>query len=105
MSLGTRIRRARIKLGLSQVKLAKAAKINAMTVSNYETGEKKGLHASTLFRLASALETTPEYLMFGTRRKPVPGVVGEVKELVDACKGLSPAAMAKLITAAKKLQK
>lgn len=105
MSLGKRIRAARIKLGLSQSMLAKAAKVNVMTVSRYEIGARKGLRVSTLFKLAAALKTSPEYLMLGTRQKSINEAEGSIKKLTDACKALSPNDIAKLIAAAKALRK
>ena len=85
--------------------LAKVAKVNVMTISRYETGVRKGLRVSTLLKLAAALKASPEYLMHGTRQKSINEAVGSIKKLMDACKALSPNDIAKLIAAAKALQK
>jgi transcriptional regulator with XRE-family HTH domain len=105
MNLGKRIRATRIKLGLSQPRLAKLAKMNVMTISRYETGVRKGLRVSSLLKLAVALKTSPEYLVYGNRHKPINEADGSIKKLVDACKVLSPNDIKKLIATAKALQK
>ena len=103
MSMGKRIKNARTKLGLKQSELAAAVKINQVTISKYETDFTKNPRSNIMFGIAAALGTTPEYLQFGTTQKHIHDTVGGVRKLLDVCVGLSPDAIAKLISVAKTL--
>lgn len=65
MSLGLRIRTLRKEKGMTQVQLAAKAGVSQPTVSSYELDQVTEWRAEILFRLAAALETTPEYLAKG----------------------------------------
>jgi len=52
MSIGKRIKKARIKLGLSQAQLATTAKTSQETISKYERGVSKSPRSDVMFRIA-----------------------------------------------------
>lgn len=60
---GRRLAEKRIERGWTQVKLARLAGVDVMTISRVERGTKKGLDVASLFRLARALDTTADYLL------------------------------------------
>lgn len=62
--LGQRIRAARLRLGLTQERLAEAAGISVPHLSNIENGKKR-LGLETLLRIALALGVTPDRLLGG----------------------------------------
>lgn len=70
MNIHRRIKERREKLGLSMQAVADAAGVSAwQTVQQWEKGEGEGGTApkrERLKRVAAVLETTPEYLLFGT---------------------------------------
>lgn len=61
---GFRLEQARKREGLGQRKLALAAKIGHNTVHRIESGEHQ-MTVLTAIALASVLECTPEWLLFG----------------------------------------
>lgn len=66
MTIGDRIKAARIAAGLTQEQLARAVEAGGgkQQVSNWETGFRVP-RRETLTRIADALGTTPGKLMFG----------------------------------------
>jgi transcriptional regulator with XRE-family HTH domain len=60
--LRERVRQRRILLGLSQQDLAEAAHVSQAQISRYEKGENSPT-GQPLTDLASALETTPDWLL------------------------------------------
>lgn len=64
--MGDRIKARRCELGLSQEELASRAGISRVQVSNLERGECKNAQGRTVMALAMALETTVDWLFFGT---------------------------------------
>lgn len=69
-SLGDRIRRARVKKGLSQVSLADAIGVKAGTLSGYER-EYRRPDVEMLGRIASVLGVSTDYLL-GRTDDPTP---------------------------------
>ncbi len=65
-TLGARVRRRRILLGLSQEGLASAAGLHRNAIGNLERGEFDP-KATTLVRVARALATDPGTLLRGLR--------------------------------------
>lgn len=63
-SIGSRIRQARRRLGVSQEHLAQSCEMRATTVSRHETGRAVP-GGVALVRLALALGVTAEWLVFG----------------------------------------
>jgi len=64
ISVGSRIKSARLSIGLSQVELASAANVSQPTVANWEN-DSHAPRKNALTRLAKILETTPHWLMSG----------------------------------------
>ncbi len=63
MEFKERLKNCRKALGLSQEELAKKAGVTGRTIQNYELGTRKPQHIEIVSRLATALETTVEYLL------------------------------------------
>ena len=73
-SIGSRIHDRRVELGLSVDKLAEMLGKNRATIYRYESSEIENLRISVIGPLASALQTTPAYLMgWSTEKNPTPG--------------------------------
>lgn len=62
-SFGSRVKKRREELGMTQPELAKAAGIKQPTVSNIESGRNKG--SSYVVQLATALKCSPHWLATG----------------------------------------
>ena len=63
MTIGQRIKQKRIEAGLSVEEMAKKLNKNRATIYRYESDEIENLPISILSPLATALNTTPAYLM------------------------------------------
>lgn len=74
---GQKIRRMRLKKGLTQEKLAELIDVSQRTLSGIETGDSF-VTAETFDRLVSALNTTPEDLFFISHLKPVSELKNEI---------------------------
>ena len=61
----SRVAKRRKELGLTQAELAKRAKMPQSTISQIENGRNKS--STDLLGLATALETTPNYLVYGIK--------------------------------------
>lgn len=70
VTMGQRIRDARLKAGLTQEDFAKAIGASQSAVANWETEENKP-RRDLMLRIAKVLDTTPEQLEFGSNLKPV----------------------------------
>lgn len=68
-SVGERIKQARIRIGLSQMELADAAKVSQPTIANWENATHIP-RRQTLDKLASLLETSPYWLESGIGANP-----------------------------------
>ena len=66
MSLTERIRTAREQAGLSQADVAKALRISASAVNQWEQGLSKNIKLRHFFALASLLGQDPRWLATGT---------------------------------------
>lgn len=64
--MGERIKQRRLELGISQDELARRSGISRVQISNLERGESKNAHGYTLMALASVLETTVDWLFYGS---------------------------------------
>ena len=62
-SVADRLRLARENRGWSQVELSKRSKVHHMLISRIETKAKKDVNATTLRRLALALQVSGDYLL------------------------------------------
>ncbi|ACD15579.1 helix-turn-helix domain-containing protein [Paraburkholderia phytofirmans] len=67
-TIGTRIQRRREDLNLSTRQLAGAVGISNAAVTKLEKDQSKSPSAENLFRLAIALKTDPQYLLYGEQR-------------------------------------
>lgn len=65
MSLGERIKQARLAAELSQSQVADAVEVTVGAVSAWETGVAQGIRADTLFRLADLLRVSARWLATG----------------------------------------
>jgi len=65
MSVGERIVSTRAKLNYSQKKLSELSKIEQAQLCKIETGYVKKPHPQTLGKIATALNVSFEFLMFG----------------------------------------
>lgn len=63
--VGMRLKRARKLRGLSQVQLAKLAKVGQSSISEVETGESKSHQGVNLVAVASALKISASWLATG----------------------------------------
>jgi len=82
--LGTRLKTARSKKGLSQTELAQAIGVHYTQIGRYE---KKGAipSAEVLARIANALEVSSDFLMNGTAEELASGQLSD-KELLNQFK-------------------
>lgn len=70
-TVGERIKRRRLELGISQAALARSIKIKPPSLADIESGKTKRAAGQTLIDLARELRTDPEYLLSGVG-KPAP---------------------------------
>lgn len=63
MTTGERIKELRLQKGLSQEELGAMIGVKKAAINKYETGVVVNLKRSTIASLASALDTSPMYLM------------------------------------------
>ena len=63
MSIGSRIRKRRKELGLTQTELANRLKTTKQTIYKYENEIVTNLPSDRIEQLAKALDTTPQFLM------------------------------------------
>lgn len=70
-TVGQRIRKRRLELGISQAALARAVKIKPPSLADIESGKTKRAAGQTLIDIARELRTDPEYFLSGVN-KPSP---------------------------------
>ncbi len=102
-TIGSRIHDRRVELGFSVDELAARLGKNRATVYRYESAEIENFHISVIEPLATALQTTPAYLMGWTEDKEIPGTETDagVRELIEIVRALSPENRAKLVELAR----
>lgn len=66
MKWNDRVKEARVNAGISKSDFAKAVKVSAPTVTDWESGEIKKIDGENLLRAASVLGVTAEWIIFGT---------------------------------------
>lgn len=93
-TMGERIQSARIELGLSQNKLALAAKVPQSTLSAAERG-LRGLKTWDLSRIAKALKCTVAWLQTGIDESPLCAPVatipiGQIQYLINLARTRGP---------------
>ena len=104
-SIGSRIRGLREEMGINQSELARKAKVNQTTLSRYELDIVPNPRAPILFKLAAALETTPEYILNGRGPRSLSDLPSSIKDLIVAARDLPPDAIAALVGMANILKK
>ncbi len=87
--IGSNLRRARARAGLSQEKLGQLADVEAATLSRYENGHLAP-RFSTLGRLAAALKIAPEDLVKGRPGAGVPALRHDQQTLLKDYEALPP---------------
>jgi transcriptional regulator with XRE-family HTH domain len=80
MDFKDRLKEARTRKNLSQVKLAELTGVNVMNISRYERGEHKP-NTEILTKLANVLDVTTDFLMSGTIDEAAQNVISD-KELL-----------------------
>lgn len=68
MGIGKRIRFLRLAKGYAQTELATISKLNPPAISQYESGKREPINLS-LGRIAKALGTSTDYLIYGENEK------------------------------------
>ncbi len=104
MTVGLRIREKRKEMKLTQVQLAKLAKVSQATISDYENDVTTKHRADELMRIAAALRTTPEFLLEGTGPSDLSKSASDIDTLVDSFNKLNQNSRAALIAAAKAME-
>ena len=85
-AIGSRIREARQKLGMSQAALAEKSRISLPHISDVELGKKK-MQVATFIRIAEALQISTDELL----RPDIPEVRNIYSsELAEALNGCTP---------------
>lgn len=73
-TMGDRIRQLRIARGLTQSQLGELCDVTKSAVSQWEDGSTSNIKLQTFMKLCLALQTDPEYLIWGEDRGPeLPG--------------------------------
>lgn len=105
MDFGNRLRTMRKASGLTQVELAKRARVAQATVSELERGASKAAHSETLIALAKVLSCSPEWLSTGKGSPSAPISSGnpDLVELAQIFNELPPNLRAALMTTARSL--
>ena len=90
MSIGAKMRERRKFLKISADELGKKLGKDRSTIYRYENGDIESLPMEILGTIATALETTPAYLM-GWEEKPTPTIdvaslPPSVQEIVELCR-------------------
>lgn len=85
MTMGEKIRQARINAGLTQRELADKVGVKWSAIHKYETGMVVNLKQETIARLSEALGVRPAWLLGYTDEEPVaPQITKADEELVAA---------------------
>ena len=81
-NIGRRVNEARKERGFTQERLAEAADLSAVCISNIERGRKKA-SLESMIRIATALEVTVDSLVYGSRSADQNAYYPEVHELLE----------------------
>ena len=101
MSIGARIKGLRMDKGWTQSELAKYAGVSQPTVSSYENEPGLEHRAHILFKIAAALEVSPEYLKTGTGPTSLKDLKSDQKALLSVIEQLDDEKRALLLSLAK----
>lgn len=89
MSLGSRIRELRVAKGWTQNELARRSGVSQPTISAYENDADKDHKVDVLFRIAGALQVSPDYLRTGKGPMDLQDLHGSMSDLVLEAQGCS----------------
>lgn len=84
--LGYKIKRLRLKKGLTQEQLAEMADISLRSMSGIEAGENF-MTAQTMERLLGSLNVTVDELFTAEHLKPTEDLIGEIETIISSVKG------------------
>lgn len=82
--LGRRIRSRRRQIKMTQEQLAELANLSIPHTSHIETGKTK-VSLESLVKIANALHTTPDELMFDSFVESRPFIQNEIVDLLSDC--------------------
>lgn len=99
--IGLRIRELRRQRHWTQAHLAEVSEVEPSNISHIERGATK-LSLPTLVRLADALDTTPDVLLYGSLRHTAHITNGMINELVSDCTDRELVAIAEIIRTTKR---
>ena len=103
VAVGARIRARRKEIGMSQTELGKAIGVSFQQVQKYERGWNR-VAASTLFRIAKALQTDPLTLLSIPGHQAVSPTSDDMHELLAAFRAInSPEIRASVVTLLKRI--
>ena len=83
-TIGTRVRAARKKLGLTQEELANRTELTVPYISNIENNHTK-ISLVTIASIANALDTTIDSLMYDNLKVLTTQYDADIKDVVDDC--------------------
>lgn len=88
MTVGDRIRTARIALNMTQEELGESIGVQKSAIAKYENGRVVNIKRSTLQKLAEVLRLPPSELIFGEAEDSSPdtSLPPAVQEIVDLCR-------------------
>lgn len=102
MMTGDRIKELRIQKGMSQEELGTKIGVKKAAINKYESGVVVNLKRSTIAKLASALDTSPIYLMGWEENKDAVPISEDGKsEILSIFGSLSPDRRSKLLELAR----
>lgn len=82
ISIGSRIKAERKKLGLSQERLAEQVNVTPHYIYEIERGSK-AMSLETLMNLCTAMELSADYVLFGIQRQNAGSVYEKLDQLSD----------------------
>ena len=100
-ALGSRIKKRRLELNLTQEKLAEKVDLSAVYIGQIERGERK-VTIDTLVKLANSLNTSVEELLKDSTSK---NINARLNELVNIAKELDTSNIDKVIDVIKAMYK
>ena len=100
-ALGSRIKKRRLELNLTQEKLAEKVDLSAVYIGQIERGERK-MTIDTLVKLANSLNTSVEELLKDSTSK---NINARLNELVNIAKELDTSNIDKVIDVIKAMYK
>ena len=82
-NLGERLKQRRLELDLSQLELARRAKVSQGTIAQLEIGRNQG--SGKILDIAIALNVSPEWLLYGKTSRTTTKKALHENEKIDFC--------------------